>query len=188
MSRDIFINGESMITVKSRSDSGIGSLSQLGLCEGPVVVTLNFVTDDIIVDAWGPQIPMDVQTFLADAQISMTLIHFDRTVLDTCIDLSMGGPAVVGTTVRAGTRMGAGLARFAVGNNYIGLNIASPVAGKPWRFFYTYLTGNPPVSFPLGTKRSAVQLNWRAILYVSDPWNGGLGATGAQLWDYSADS
>ena len=187
MSRDIFINGESMVTVKSRSDSAIGSLSQLGLADSPIVVTPNFVTDDIIVDAWGPTIPMDVQTFLQDCTIRMTLVHFDPAVLEVCEMLSAGGASAVGSTVRAGTRMGGGVARFAAGNNFIGLNIASPVAGRPYRFYYAMLSG-PSVSWPLGTKRSIVQLNWRAIPFTVDPWNSGTGATGAVVFDHTADT
>lgn len=186
MARDFYINGESMVTVKGRSDSAIGSLSQLGLSADPIVVTCNFQHQDINVDAWG-KAPADVQWMLADAMISMTLVHFDMTVLRTCVLLSMGGASNEGQVGRAGTRMGGNYARFAAGNNYIGLNIASPVVALPWRFYFAYLANNP-ITFPLGTERSLVRLTWRAVPYVTDPWNGGLGATNAYIWDRTADS
>ena len=44
------------------------------------------------------------------------------------------------------------------------VHIASPVEAKPWRFPTAYLT-NRPMELPLGTSRSLVILNWRAIPY-----------------------
>jgi len=179
---------ETMVGVKSRSDSGIASLTNLGLADTGIRISINTRFDDIMVDAWGQEIPIDVQWMLADANISMTLVHFDRAVLDVCMALSMGGGSIaIGQVARAGQRLGQGLSRFTIGNNLIGLNLSSPVGNKPWRFWYTYLTG-PAVEFPLGTKRSIVTLNWRAIPYTTDPFNGGTGAQGSQLWDYSQDT
>lgn len=188
MGRDIYINGETMVNVKGNSGSAIGSLTQLGLTDpqGIVTITLNYNHDDILVDAFGPNVPMDEQVFLSDAEITMTLVHFDEAVLEECLRLSLAAP-VFGQLSRAGTRMGANNARFAVGNSYIGLNIASPVAAKPWRFLTAYLTG-PPVSWPLGTKRSLVSLKWRAVPYVQDPWGGGTGSQGVVLFDRTADT
>lgn len=186
MARDFFINGETMVAVKGNANSGFPGLTHLGLADGPIRVRLDFRHMDIQVDAWGGEIPADVQCKLAAATISMTLVHFDRNVLDDCLGQSMGG-ASVGTVSRAGRRMGGGNARFALNNFYIGLNLLSPVGAKPWRFYYTYLTG-PPMEFPLGTERSIVALNWRAIPYTTDPWGGGTGSTNAILWDHDTDS
>lgn len=190
MPRGFQINGESLVLVKGRADSAIGSLTQLGLSDADIDVDLEFMHEDIKVDAWG-EAPPELQFFLAAANITMTLVHFDPVVLDVCIAESMAGAPAVGSTARAGALMGNGLPRFApggaFGNHFIGLNIASPVAGKPWRFYYAYLARNP-VKYPLGTKRTITQLNWRAIPYTVDPWNGGLGATGAVIWDNVLDT
>jgi len=190
MARSFFINGETMVSVKGNINTTISSSTQLGLADGPITVTPDFRHRDINVDAWGnTEIPADVQVFLASVGVRITLIHFDRAVLDTVLAESLGGMnGAVGQMPRAGTLMGGnGLARFAAGNHYIGLNLSSPVGNKPWRFFYSYLTG-PPVEFPLGTEKSVAVVNFRVIPYAADPWGGGTGALGALLWDYNSDS
>ena len=186
MARDFQINGECLVRVKSRSDSNIGSLSELGLAQDPITVSMEFSHRDIKVDAWGAP-PPEIQFMLGTVSVSMNLIHLDRDVLDTCIRLSMGGAAAVGQLPRAGARMGGNVARFAVGNNFIGLNLSSPVQNKPWRFYYAYLA-NPPMSVPLGTEKSVYNLQWRVVPYTTDPWQGGSGASGQVLWDYVSDS
>ena len=99
----------------------------------------------------------------------------------------MGGAASIGALARAGTRLGGGNARLAVGWHYIGLNIQSPIANKPWRFYAAYMTG-PPMDHPLGTEKSIITVNWRAIPYAVDPWNSGSGAAGVALWDHDLDT
>ena len=73
---------------------------------------------------------------------------------------------------------------IAAGNRYISLNIFSPSEGKHWRFYHTYLTG-PPVVFPMGTRKSIVACNWRAIPYTIDPWQAGAGANNQIIWDHT---
>ncbi len=186
MSRTFYISGESLVSVKGAVNTPIGTLTQLGLSDTQITVTLDSKYLDIPVNAWG-QVPPEVQYMLSEAQIDMTLINFDPNVLETCVQLSMGGAAAVGQTARAGTLMGGGVPRFAAGNNYISLNIYSPVAQRPWRFYTTYLS-RPPFTWPLGTERSIVRLNWRAMLFTVDPWNNGLGAAGAILYDHVLDN
>ena len=187
MARDYFINGESLVSFKGNSASSIGSLTQLGLSTDPIRVTLELHHKDIIVDAWGPEVPADVQQFLAAVTVNINFIHIDRTVLDYCLQESMGGTTAVGTLARAGLRLGGGVSRFAVGNHYIGLNISSPVAAKPWRFYFAYLTGTP-VDVPLGTEKSVISTTWRVIPYTTDPYGGGTGSLGTLLWDHILDT
>jgi len=191
MARDFFINGESLVLVLGAPATGIGTLQQLGLAVGDVTITPNFKHLDINVDAWG-EAPADVQWMLADVTIAMTLVHFDRTVLDTVLALSMGGgQSAVGQMARAGRRLGSNTASLVNGNSYIRLNIASPIGQKPWRFFSSYLQG-PGMEMPLGTKRSLMQLNWRAVPFTTDPAqvNAGFifGATNYPLWDHALDT
>src|SRR5581483_5195340 len=143
MGRDFQINGETMVYVKGSNASAIASITELGLSEGPITLTLDFRHRDINVDAWGGEIPPEVQVMLAAVNISMPLIHLDRDILDTCIRESMGGAPAIGQLARAGARMGNNTVRFSAANHYIGLNLASPVGNKPWRFFTSYLTGPP---------------------------------------------
>lgn len=203
MSRSYFVNGETMVYVKGRSDSAIASLSELGLTDeqGIVTISLNFAHEEINVDAWRGA-PAEMQWMLADATITMTLINFDYNVLNTCLLLSMGGaPGMnVGQMGRAGQLMGNGLPRFApapnggaastgtnAGNNYIGLNLSSPVGQLPWRFFFAYLA-QPPINIPLGTQKSLMRLTWRAIPYTTDPWGNGTGAYAYPLFDHTLDN
>ncbi len=175
--------------VKGRSDSAIGALSQLGLSDTSIAIRLNFHHKDIPVDAYGATVP-ETQVMGGDATISMTLVHFDRAVLATCVQESLGGAPAEGLLQRAGSRMGNNLPRFGagglLGNHYIGLNLTSVVAGIPWRFWYTFLA-NPPVEFPLGTEKSIVRLQWRAIGYTIDPWNNGTGSLGQPIFDHVLD-
>lgn len=189
MARDYQINGEVMVFVKSNPASTIGTLTQLGLSDSSISWAPVFKHMDIAVDAWGGDNgpPPEVQCFLQEVNISMTLVHFDRAVLEECMRLSVGGGAVEGSLPRAGSRMGNNAARFAAGNNYIGLNLSGPVSNRPMRFYFAYLTGQP-VTYPIGTRRSVVSMNWRAIPYTQDPWNSGAGALGTVIYDHVLDT
>lgn len=192
MARSFFIPGESMVYVKGNTNSLISSLSELGLSDDQITCTPQFKHAPIEVNAWG-EVPPEIQFMLSSVNISMTLVNFDNTLLQECLRLSMAGAAAAGTLPRAGSLMGNGLARFVynastgLGNNFIGLNIAAPVSGFPWCFLYAYLTG-PPAVFPMGVERQIVTLNWEAIPYNVDLWNGGLGAKGQVLWQHTLDS
>lgn len=197
MARDFVIAGECLVLVKGRTDSAIANLTQLALSASPIRITPEFRHLPIHVDAWG-EAPVDIQFMLATVDIVIDMIHVDWSILDVCTQLSMGGAPSIGSTARAGQRLGNGMARFApsvvspatgygAGNNLIGLNISSPVVGKPWRFLYSFMTA-PPWEFPIGAEKSVVRTNWRAIPYTIDPYNGGLGAYGTPLWDHQLDS
>jgi hypothetical protein len=191
MARDIFINGETLVLVKGRADSAIGAVSELGLAVDSIRIRQNFVYLPVQANAWGGSIPFEEQIMLQNCVISMTLVHFDPDVLDVCLNESLGGAASPGQVRRAGARMGNNLARFAgggqTGNHYISLNLSSPVAGKPYRFYTSHLEG-PPIEMPLGTERSLVVLNWLAIPYTTDPYGGGSGANNAVVYDHVLDN
>ena len=198
MGRDFFIPGEAMVTVKGNAATLIASTQQLGLAEKQIQIAPSWRHEDLIVDAWGMK-PVDVQWMMSDVRITMDLIHFDSVVLSACITEAMGGILLTeGQVNRAGQRMGNNLPQYSTsaipsqGNHYISLNILTPAIGEAlnWWFPYCYLS-EPPFTFPLGTEKSVVRLNWRAIIYTTDPWGGGLaqpattpgtGSAGAVLW------
>jgi len=188
MARDFQINGPCLVQVKGSSSSAIGTLQQLGLSDQPIVVSIIDRRLDIQVDAWG-QVPPEVQFMNAEALVQMTLVHYDRTILNACVAESMAGAnaGAVGTLPVTGARMGNNAARFAATNHYIGLNLTSPVGGLPYRFFYSFLTG-PMAEVPVGAERSIVRLNWRVIPYTTDPYGNGAGAGGQALWDNTLDT
>lgn len=192
MARDLYINGETLVKVKGTDDSPIGDLSELGLAEGPIRVIPRFAHRDWFVDDFGTEVPVEVFTRLADATILMTLVHYDDAVLEACVIESLGGSAdgtqwLHGTLAGAGIPMGGNQNRFLDGNHYISLNLLSPVADYPWRFYFTHLLG-PPQEIPLGTKRSAVRLAWRAVPYTFAPTAADeLSSDGVVLWDHVLD-
>lgn len=186
MTRQINVNGESLILVKGASNTSIANLAELGLAEAAITLTPEFNHDGVTVDAWGKGTP-EVQYMLAAVNISFTLVHYDPDILDVCIGLSMGGGSIIGQTGRAGTLMGGGVARFSPGWLYVSLNITSPVQAKPWNFLNCYMQ-NPPMSIGLGTERSLPQINFRCVPYTQDPYQGGVGATDWPLWRHVLDS
>lgn len=188
MSRAFYINGESMILVKGRSDSSIGTLSQLGMTSEPIRVQQDYKHLQIGVDAYG-EVPPDLQGMGMMARVDMTLVHFDSTVLAACVSEAIVAPAE-GQLGHAGALLGNGAVRFApgilTGNKLIGLNIQSAIGAQPWRFLYTALLGQPLV-WPLGAARSLVQVSFVAIPYSADPWNAGQGSYGVTLFDHTLD-
>jgi len=200
MARDFQISGETLVLVKGRPDGPVPALFQLGLSTDPIHVSLEFRHKDLIVDAQGDEIPVDVQYKLAAANISMRLIHFDPIVVQGCWRSANAGAVVVGTTGRAGQRMGNNQPRFgpggANGNHYLGLNLTSPVGNIPYRFWYAYLTQRPS-EYTLGTEKTILTMNWRAIPFTQDPYGGspsqplttfGTGAYGNIIWDNTLDT
>lgn len=185
MARRIYVNGESLVYVKGAQDTTINALSELGLAEDQLKITIQPMELDVMVEAWG-RAPVDVQRMNAVALIIMRFVHFDVAVMREVIRLAMGGTAE-GRTSRAGTLFGNGLARFAAGNSYVGLNIASPVGQLPWRFYHARLI-SPIGEWPLGVERSIVPVIFRAIPYTPDPWNAGAGATDNILYDHVLDN
>lgn len=205
MARDFIINGETLVKVK-----GMGALSQdptvvspqpklweLGLAADDVRVIPRFHHKDVMVDDFGPEVPAEVIWMLAEVGITMTLVHYDRGVLDRCLAESMGGWATgvqeAGTLTGMGTLMGGGRPRFSENCHFISLNLLSPVLAQPWRFPTAYLAGLP-AEVPLGTKRSLVRLNWRAVPYrpffttADGTTTQEIKSAGAVLWDREADT
>lgn len=198
--RDIQINGPTLVLVKfgsqilqeeSEEDPGPNVALQLGLAEKGIRIIPRFVHRDVFADDYGPDIPAEVLWMLADCTIQMTLVHYDADILDICLSESMGGSSTgeAGILAGAGMPMGNGQDFFAKNNHYISLNLTSPVLNNPYRFPSSYLSERP-MELPLGTKRSLVELNWRAIPYRQPPQSPSfeLVSSGSILWDHNLDS
>lgn len=188
--------------------TGATNRSELGLASDSITVIPRFYHLDYKVDDFGPNVPPEVQTLLAECFIKMTLVHYDDFILRLCMNESMGGggfPMTTldgslgkdGTLAGAGTPLGGGKARLSNGNHFIGLNLVTIAGELNWRFPTAYLA-EPPVTIPLGTEKSLVILNWRAIPYVplliqaseSDATFASqeLKSKGAVLWDHTVDT
>lgn len=182
--RQFVINGESMVSIFGPQGSAISAGSQLGLTTNAIAVALHIVSKPLIVDAYGQDNPVDEQVFGGAATITMDLIHFNPAALAECVRLSFPSASTEGLEGRAGTRRGGAIATGSAGNNFITLNIASPVQGLYWSFPTVYLKDDP-YHFPLGTEKSVVRLIWRALAYSTDPWNGGTGSMNVPLYTRS---
>lgn len=210
MPRDFAIAGPCLVSVKGRSDSSIGSAVQLGLSDQQIHVNYVYRHKPLMAEAWG-EVPVDNQVFGSMCQLRMSLIHFNRTVLDVCLQESLGGggqsqpvqlggPPVAGTGATGagslpitGARLGNNLPLYGSsngaiggGNHYITVYLSAPVANNsfPYRFFSCYLVENP-AEFPVGAEKSVVQCNWMAIPYTTDPYGpAGFGQLGALVFDY----
>lgn len=194
MTRAYQINGECLVEVKGgahQSGNAIGDRTELGLASEQVIIRPRFVHADVHVDDFGPDIPPEVLCMLAEVQLSMTLIHYDKDALQVCIEESLGqfsSPATVdGVIGPAGSPLGNGRPRLASGCHYISVNLTSPVLNYPWRFRTCYLADRP-VEIPLGTHTSLVNLNWRCIPYRPSSSGVEISSSGAVLWDHSRDS
>lgn len=189
MSRNYYLNGETMVYVKGRSDSIIANLTELGLTSESITISVNSYRKNIRVDAYGDG-PPESQFFGAGATVQMTLVHFDKDVLNFCLNESWGSTPAFGTMGHAGSLMGNNRARFAPGgvngNHFIGLNLISAAGALPWRFLNSALADNPMI-FPIGTEKSLVRLTWQAFPYATDPWNNGNGSFGTAIWDHVSD-
>jgi len=185
MSRSIVVHGEALIYVKGPAGSSIAALSELGLADNDINITITPLHRDVIVNAWG-EAPADVQRKIAFITATFNLIQYDPDILEECARLSLGG-AAFGQTGRAGALMGNGLARFAAGNNFIGFNIAAQQSSRPWRFLFSYMK-SPIGPFIHGTNPGTIACQFVGVPYIADPWNGGAGALNNPFFDRTADT
>jgi hypothetical protein len=213
MSRDYIINGETLVKVKlgaqypSVISPGIasGNIFELGLAIDKINISPVFYQRNIYVDDFGPNVPAEIACQIAEVNISMTLVHYDKRILDWCMAESMGGVVVkrvfggpefefAGTLAGAGVLLGNNLPLQASGGHFISLNLTSPQLSFPWRFPASFLTTTPLV-IPLGTEKTMAVCQWKAIPYapVERPSLSGvmsgqeLVSSGITLWDHSLD-
>ena len=186
MSRSFVIPGDSLVYVKGTLDVQgydfqLGSLWELGLASDEIKISINPAHQDVKVDDFGTQIPVDVRAELADAFISMNLIHYDEDVLEACISESMGGRAKqqpantrLGYSFPgAGRPLGGGRQLFSSGNHHITLYIRSITPSDllsiedstdTYRFLACHLVKS--IEVPRGNNKSIVNAKWRAIPYT----------------------
>jgi len=145
------------------------SMFELGLAQEGISISPRSFHKDINVDDFGPDVPPEIMYNLTDVGIRMKMIHYDNTVLKLAIAESFAGGAGLdvpeGVLAPAGSMMGRGKPLFASGNHFVSMSILSPVLREPWHFPTCYLR-EQPFEYPLGTEKSVVDLNWRAIPYV----------------------
>lgn len=187
MAAGIFLNGPSVIRVKGgahvtspASMSGSNPVP-LGVTEGDIMFNPRFLTKDIYCDKLGPMVPADVIRQLIDVRIRMTLVYFDRDVLDVCIQEAQADYDFnTAANNTAGRTLGGNHSLYASGCHYMSLCILSPTAGWPLRFMASYLEGQQ--QYPVSVTRSKVQLDWRAVAYMTADET-----IQNTIWDYNAE-
>ena len=197
--RDFQINGESLVRVKfgAHWTSGLATLSgvpqpsnpgvyELGLALDAVRIIPKYVHSDIFVDDYGPEVPAEVLANIAECQIRMNLVNYNKNVLDVCLSESLGGRpigisgAYMGMMAGAGIPLGNGRPLGASGCHYISLNILSEQLDFPWRFRASYMPVRP-LELPLWPQYSKAAVEFRAIPYVYPPALTVLSGTGGVI-------
>lgn len=165
-------------------------LAQLGLASDSISIKPKLFHKNIHVNDFGPDVPVNVMTQLQYVDISMTLIHYDSAVLETCWAEAVG-QRNTGSNVAylqaagAGTLIGNGRRLYSSGNRFMTLNLVGAQADGVWQYPNCYLTSEPFV-YPVGTKTSHVELNWRSIPYA--PFNANdVRSSGRPLWLFLDD-
>ena len=203
MARDVVIYGETMVYVKTQTASGndFKGVFELGLSVDPIIISIKHNYLDVMVDDYGNKVPAEVLWMLSEANIKMTLVNWDDDVLKRCMRESMGGATTFGNMKGAGTPLGGMRPSSDVQNHYIGLNLSCPNAAdvgptgtdnidlpEAWRFPNSFLS-DMPYELPIGTERSLLKLNWRAIPYFSSlERKEEILSTNAGLFDNTLDS
>lgn len=189
MARNYYVNGETLVKLKGGAHlqnfgmSG-SSVVTLGVAADPIEISYNFNHQDQHTDRFTNEKPVDVMWMGGDAIIKINLIHFDNDILDTAISESMDGYSPNnGSTGIPGLTLGHNLAPYASGCRYMGLGLTSSITSG--RSFPTCYLHQQPVQVPLGTKRSIVQVQFRAVRYAKMNTDGTVAESASLLWEYT---
>lgn len=202
--RDFQIYGEALISVRGNGNLGSGGGSikwELGLAEGPITITPAYHHNPVNTEDFA-DVPVDMQWMLDEVSIRTRLIHYDPLVLSWTLAESRGGiwtnhtaPQIVngvptllpglgntkeGAYVGAGSLLGKGLPLLASGNNFVRLYVESATQVMPWRFLSVYVP-TPPLEIPLGTEKTGLEIEWRAIPYCPIYQSGGSMTSGGVI-------
>ena len=124
-----------------------GSLSVLGYTRDGVSLTLQAMTDGIIADNGGPQIPIDYQRFGVMGRLSLPMMVFDWDVVESLMMQHFG--AALGQEPIAGTVLALNALTFRV-------VLTSPLDGKVWRFRHCVW---PDMAKVLSTRAEPLNMN-----------------------------
>jgi hypothetical protein len=196
MSREYVVFGEFIVKV---SGGLVGTVEELGLTSEQVRIHPRYNFRDIPTDDFGAA-PVETRWDLADATVTMTLVHYDPDVLNKCMGSAMGGGGfdtssitdnIDGFMAGAGRLLGFNRGLGTAANMYVTVYLIPADDGgfEPYRFYACYLDARPLV-IPLGTERTLVQLSWRVIPYQEITTEGGVmvetsSQEGVTLWDHS---
>jgi hypothetical protein len=146
---------------------------ELGLTQDPITVTPNFYYKDINIDSFGPNVPADVLSQIADVTIEFNLVHYDPDAIAYYQRESLAGGGAgfedtdtQGKVTYAGEPLGGGIPLYEAGNAFVGLEFSNlSLDSSPVTFPATYLV-DPPVKYKIGTKRTIFECKARALPYA----------------------
>jgi hypothetical protein len=146
---------------------------QLGLTEDPITITPSFYYTDINIDSFGPHVPADVLSQIADVTIEFNLVHYDPQGIALYQREGLAGGSAgfmdmdtQGTMNFAGVPLGKGLPLYSQNNRFVGLEFQNlSIGSSPLTFPATYLM-EPPVKYKIGPMRTIFECKARAIPYA----------------------
>lgn len=162
-----------MLRVNGRADVYIGNQNVipgylLGWSVDGVELAFNSYTEQVFTDNKGPNIPEDIQNFGEDARITIDLVKYDLSVLNTIIPRLHGGTVGVqpnynltAATTDYGTLMVQCQHFFSLGVARTTGKTCQNDGEGGWMFPYCYLMDEH--SFKVGTKVTRHRLVVRAI-------------------------
>ncbi len=200
MSRDLYINGECLVSVigglhlsglLTTEDDSVSA--ELGLAVDSIKVLPKMYHRPMMTNDFGPMVAPNVMTHCSHVDINMTLVHYDAGVLDICWGESVGYHQTVNVPTTStseirllvGKPLGNGGPLYSSGNHFITIDLAAPQLSGTWRFPACYLV-NEPFEYPVGVKASRVDMTWRSVPYA--PFTSGeIRSSGVLVWQYIPD-
>ena len=186
MARDLYIFGETLVSVEGKapainsdtSDPNNSGPGELGLAADMVRIMPQWNYKDLRADDFGPAVPPETLWMGGICFIGMTLVDFDKDILELCEQAAMGitDGSQDGSMAEFGIPLGAT-------SSFIKLTLGSDLQ-DPYIFPYCHLMG-PPYQRPLGVERSLVTLQWRSLPFMPPSQGGEVSSTGTNIWQRS---
>lgn len=160
---DFHVNGPAAIQVALSGSS----YTPLGYTEDGVDISIRIFHEDINTDYYGPQQANDVQYMGSEATISLPMIVWDTSTMNSLLGqnrgLTQGRPALA----NIGTLM-------YTGQKHVGLRITASqrsglVAEQGFEFPYSFLVNEVPLK--VGTRVTRMRLNFRSLAINGELYN-----------------
>ena len=152
---DLHVNGPARVNVALTG----GAYSNFGFTEDGVEITPTIYHEDVPTDDYGPSMPGDVQFMGAEFKISLPMVRWDLSVMNSVLAFIRSSTVGAFSSAEIGSLMIAG-------GKYMGLRIVSSARSggstEPTHVFpYAWPVGDIP--FKVGTRVTRHRITFRAI-------------------------